>query len=441
MLKRIRTHGVGPSPDTDVEFGDRLTIISGDNGLGKSLLLDLAWWSLTATWARGPILPGPRIDHATIEINYSETWPNTLSSEFIRQNSTWTKVLPLGGAWGTNNAVAIYAQAEGGFCVWDSNQISGRKNLPRVGDVEPGLRFDTDSLWHGLKIDGKLVCRGVIDDLVLWQKGKELEWDLFRRVLKGLSDDKQELELTDARRVSVDDARYYPCIRQYNMESVPLIHASSAIKRIVGLAYLITWARVENLETSRLLRESPANRMLVLIDEIEAHLHPRWQQRIVPALQETISRVAALVDLKRLQDSQQAGLPPGSAAVSVQTIITTHSPLIFAAVETIFNAELDRWIDIDLEHEDGGPQAVFINRDFHKMGDASAWLMSDAFDLASAGSLEAERAIHAAARLAEARQLDPRGVEDVEQQLSRALSETDPFWARWEMIKRNKTAA
>jgi hypothetical protein len=32
-------------------------VITGDNGLGKSFLLDVAWWALTRTWAGHPALP------------------------------------------------------------------------------------------------------------------------------------------------------------------------------------------------------------------------------------------------------------------------------------------------------------------------------------------------------------------------------------------------
>ncbi len=31
--------------------------MTGDNGLGKTFLLDIAWWVLTRTWARMPAMP------------------------------------------------------------------------------------------------------------------------------------------------------------------------------------------------------------------------------------------------------------------------------------------------------------------------------------------------------------------------------------------------
>ena len=42
MLKYLRLKNVGLSPDVRVDWAGRLNLIAGDNGLGKSFLLDLA---------------------------------------------------------------------------------------------------------------------------------------------------------------------------------------------------------------------------------------------------------------------------------------------------------------------------------------------------------------------------------------------------------------
>jgi hypothetical protein len=33
-----------------LHFGDRLNLITGGNGLGRSFLPDVAWWALTQRW-------------------------------------------------------------------------------------------------------------------------------------------------------------------------------------------------------------------------------------------------------------------------------------------------------------------------------------------------------------------------------------------------------
>jgi hypothetical protein len=48
-LTHLRTRGLGPANRFDFRPAQRLTLITGDNGLGKSFLLDTAWWGLTGT--------------------------------------------------------------------------------------------------------------------------------------------------------------------------------------------------------------------------------------------------------------------------------------------------------------------------------------------------------------------------------------------------------
>jgi predicted ATP-binding protein involved in virulence len=51
---------VGPAARFDLTLGERLNVLTGDNGLGKSFVLDVAWWALTGTWVGKPLLPRSR---------------------------------------------------------------------------------------------------------------------------------------------------------------------------------------------------------------------------------------------------------------------------------------------------------------------------------------------------------------------------------------------
>ena len=53
MLHSIELRGVGPAEQLDFELMPRVNLITGDNGLGKTFLLDVAWWVLGRTWANG----------------------------------------------------------------------------------------------------------------------------------------------------------------------------------------------------------------------------------------------------------------------------------------------------------------------------------------------------------------------------------------------------
>jgi recombinational DNA repair ATPase RecF len=49
MLELLDLRHVGPAPEMQLELKPRMNFLAGDNGLGKSFLLDVAWWALTRT--------------------------------------------------------------------------------------------------------------------------------------------------------------------------------------------------------------------------------------------------------------------------------------------------------------------------------------------------------------------------------------------------------
>ena len=52
MINYPKITNVGPAPEMELKFGKRLNLLTGDNGLGKSFLFDIAWWALTRKWCR-----------------------------------------------------------------------------------------------------------------------------------------------------------------------------------------------------------------------------------------------------------------------------------------------------------------------------------------------------------------------------------------------------
>lgn len=181
------------------------------------------------------------------------------------------------------------------------------------------------------------------------------------------------------------------------------------------MAYLLVWTWQEHLRASELLGRPPARQLTFLIDEVEAHLHPRWQRTILRAL---LAVVGVL-----------------SKEVNVQLIATTHSPLVMASVEPWFDSEQDAWFDLDLVGESEGSNRVELNkRPWVKHGDASDWLVSDAFDLGGAGAVEREQALERAAQVLADENFDPQKARALHDELKALLPETDPFWMRWRYV-------
>src|SRR5258707_5959596 len=92
---------------------------------------------------------------------------------------------------------------------------------------------------------------------------------------------------------------------------VPVTQASAGIQRALALAYILVWTWFSHLDNSAPIRQEPHKRLDLILDEAEAHLHPRWQRAIVPALMNVIGNLAA--------------------SVSPQIHFATHSPILMAS--------------------------------------------------------------------------------------------------------------
>jgi hypothetical protein len=184
------------------------------------------------------------------------------------------------------------------------------------------------------------------------------------------------------------------------------------VRRIVAMAYLIVWAWEEHKAQSQLIHKEPQRKMVILVDEMEAHLHPQWQRVILPAL----------LDVR--EDLE--------ADLQVQFFITTHSPLVMASMEPSFDFKRDKTFHLDLVQSDlFSGEVILEERDFERYGRVDSWLMSDFFEMRHARSLEAEQAIEDAKKLQLQDKASTKQVRQVSERLVKYLAENDRFWPRW----------
>ena len=115
-------------------------------------------------------------------------------------------------------------------------------------------------------------------------------------------------------------------------------------------------------------------------------------------------------------------------------IAATHSPLVMASVEPIFDAGKDAWFDLDFESAGNQNAVVLRQRTFVRQGDAGNWLTSEAFDLQSSRSIEAEQAIERAAVAMSSDYFSKAQAQKIHSDLLKVLGDTDPFWMRWRFV-------
>jgi len=404
MLEQLKFHNVGPAKSLEVSFHERLNFFAGDNGLGKTFLLDVAWWALTRTWARQLVVPHAPPARAAITYQYGTRSRGTSSytSTFDRDAERWSVKASRPAIPG----LVLYAQVDGGFSVWDPARNYWKKDEPRRPN---SYVFGARDVWEGTDY-----CEGLIRDWASWQRENGEAFEQLKRVLAALSSSEEEcLEPGELRRISLDDPRKHPTLKMPYGHDVALVHASAGMRRIVALAYLLVWTWQAHKEACELRGEQPTKEIIFLIDEVEAHLHPQWQRRIVPAL------LAVMDALTGRHDA------------SVQLITATHSPLVLASVEPSFDPARDGLFLLDLKER----QVTLEEITWSKQGDVVNWLVSDAFGLQQGRSVEAETAIEAA----EAWMRGEVGglpttlaSEDaIDNELKQVLAGHDPFWPRW----------
>jgi hypothetical protein len=419
MLKSLKLNRVGPVPDLSADFGERLNILTGDNGLGKSFLLDLCFWALTGTWPGGrTAIPEPSKKKSPPTITYhldglpGERKPKTGHYDFHSQ--TWTE--RQAGRPASN--LVVYAAVDGSYAVWDPARNYRRDPATGVKEADERPRayqFTADSLANGLKDGDRVLCNGLVQDWVDWYYRKssapaKSPFTYLENVVSLLSHPDEPMSCGEPKRVFVDQTRSFPVLSMpYGDVAYP--HWSAGVRRIISLAYLIVWACSEHKEASRLRNEKPADRLILIVDEVEAHLHPKWQRTILPALLGVAGKLQSYIDL--------------------QILSATHSPLVLASLEPHFRADTDRlfWFDMN------GKTASFSDYPWVPHGDVVGWLTSDIFGLSQARSREAEDAIEAAeAFMRDDRESLPKGLKTkqaIHQALVRSLPGIDPFWPRW----------
>ena len=424
MIEHLKLDNVGPAPEMALDFAPRLNLLTGDNGLGKSFLLDVVWWTLTRRWPRevnrrmtSGHLARPHDSERTATMEFSvrsHTRSVESTADFFRLEQAWSST----SGRPQISDIVVYAHADGSFSVWDPARNHW---IPPIGTSlrdqhRPAYVFTEAEVWDGLPgtLDGRPVpvCNGLLSDWSRWIQADHDNARAMASVLRALSpgqDPDQAIEPGTPMRLTVDDAREIPSIVTNYAGQVPIIHASSGIRRIVALAYILTWTWSEHRIVSELRENDVSRQVVMLFDEVESHLHPRWQRTILKALRDLGSVLRESVD--------------------VQFVVSTHSPLVLVSVEPWFDPEQDAWFDLDLEGDP--PRARLNRRTYTPHGTSGSWLASEAFHLATDRSLEGEQAILRARSIL--RQTEPslQDVMDIHAELRATLPDLDRFWVRW----------
>jgi predicted ATPase len=422
-LDTLEIRGVGPANEMELFAAPRLNLFTGDNGLGKTFILETAWWALTGEWTSRNAIAQPNINMPKSEprIRFQ------IASEISKTKKSSFKFDWRSGQWigsrkrDTLAGLTIYARIDGSYAIWDptgnlvSNQVSLQFSdfLNELSKSEKARFVNRIRAKEQIVLDNKEVFEGsrkfegLLRDWVKWQNTPDrYPFAELCKVLKILSPPDMRLE-PGAIQDSLFTHLEIPTIK-HPYGDVPIIHTSAAIKRVISLAYLIVWTWNEHLKVSEQMREEPQRRMVILIDELEAHLHPQWQRRILPALVEIGKEL--------------------SSELKIQYLISTHSPMVMASAEPIFDEEIDKQFHLDISKLG---EVNFEEVDFIEYGLIDYWLVSPTFNLKQPRNFSAENWIEKAQEIQLEENPNKDEIIEISKKLSETLAEIDPFWVRW----------
>ncbi|VGO21717.1 AAA family ATPase [Pontiella sulfatireligans] len=397
ILSYLETTNLGPADSFQLAPKERINVITGDNGLGKTFLFDIAFWAMTQEWPRSaPIYPSG-LNPKKTEIKHAMAGENPRFPHVSKYNY---KI----GDWQSSKkratlpGLVLYVQSNGDCVFWDPVGLSESKHYNNSF-----LELSFPELW-----DGKpRVCEGLIRDWVKWQHTVDSSpFMTLKDVLIALSPpDLGGFEIRNPIRLN-DDPREIPTL-SHTYGEVPITKASAGVKRILSLAYAMIWFWEEHKVRAKTRGLQLESQMVILIDEIDAHLHPKWQRTILPSILKAINKLHTELD--------------------VQLLVATHSPFVVASLENLYTPSKDGVFNFKLTTSGISLEMIeFINR-----GPIGRYLTSTLFDLGEPRSNGGEKIIADARRLIDSGTEEKLLIQKVHDNLQTWLADDDPFWPEW----------
>jgi len=298
-VQRVVLRNIGPFPSLELDLERDWNLFLGNNGRGKSIVLraiaaGLCGEKLDAVTARRLLRSGA--SDGSIEITVGGE-PYLL--KLYRQLSG--EVTVHGGL----SPVEIGRLLAIGFppvrtVSW--KRLSGPSSVrsaavPLVSDVTPLASSAADPRLDDLKqwlINLDYQARGESDDA----KVARALFDHFFAVLDAITPD------VDLAFDSIEPRTFEIRVKTTGGVTVPLESLSQGTTSVIGWVGVLLQRMYEVFGSDERPEEQTA---LVLVDEVDAHMHPSWQQAIVRALTELFK--------------------------NVQFVVTTHSPLIVTSLD------------------------------------------------------------------------------------------------------------
>lgn len=293
VLKKIILKNIGPFEELQLPFNSSWNVLLGDNGVGKTFILraiaaallgedndrDIVQRLLSTGALRGRIELYSESRTYSVELERNKNGNVEMSSDSLSP-MLFENVLVLG--FPALRSVS-WKRPKG-----PTSRHSAERLEPSLEDLFPILTGDPDSRLNDLK-------QWIIN---LDYQGKHKMIERFFVVLDKLATD-----------IKFNNPKINKKTFEISVETIDGYVPIESVSQ--GTSSVICWAGTlfQRMYEVHAEMDNPEDGgAIVLIDEIAAHMHPKWQQSIVQALKKEFK--------------------------SVQFIVNTHSPLIVAGLDS-----------------------------------------------------------------------------------------------------------
>lgn len=301
-LDEIVLRNIGPFVALRLPLTPQWNVLLGNNGCGKSTILRAIAFGMagsgrdTEQWAASLLRAGA--SSGSIELRFGRrSYRTTLERDGNQVLARYEQITPVqAAAWLTLGFPALRGISAGNppGPTTDSSPVPTVYDLlPLIDPVGLDRRMDRLKQWLvNISVSAELSKarrRGTAP-----ARQREVFFDILRRLMPG----------PEFGYAGIDE-RTWDILVKTGDGIIPLDRLSQGMSSAIGWVGTVVQRLYEVHSEHPRPERRPA---LVLVDEIDAHLHPEWQARIVPTLREVL---------------------PG-----IQVVASTHSPLVVGNLQT-----------------------------------------------------------------------------------------------------------
>lgn len=368
--------------DMEIEFAPGVNLLIGDNGVGKTSILEAMTVALggylegiTGVSTKGIKQSDVRIERsqaadASVDLQYAV--PVDIASQALIEGVSYEWHRRRQDESGVSKTRTIDRDI-----VKYAKEISNdrSKRLPLLSYLSTGRVFVSKREDFGSSQKKKLNDRrrgyiGCLDDALdikaikHWCVEMELasfnlrkpirEYEMFKTTISSVM---QKMNDLDKAPTVFYSSTFEDIVYHENGEILPITYLSAGYQSLLWIIMNLAYrAALLNPEIGDLTETTG----VVLIDELDMHLHPRWQWRVLEALQEAFPRFQFIVathsailissckdgKLIKIDDDQRVVYLPSAYAYSIGDVLefrqtSTDMPAEIKALSCAFEAALD----------------------------------------------------------------------------------------------------